>query len=178
MASDDAKRADGAGTVTLVAMGGDTFTVDRNVISLSQVIRVMLEDDGECVATEIPLPTVRGPVLAKVVDYCVHYQTEPMTEIPRPIKYGRTVADHVQPWYAEFVDALDKETLFELILSCNYLDVKPLLDLTSAVAGLMLMNKTPDEIRATLGIEQPFAPEVERQLRDEIRWSTEPPVRS
>ncbi|KAH8068644.1 hypothetical protein JL721_6502 [Aureococcus anophagefferens] len=35
----------------------------------------------------------------------------------------------VQEWYANYVD-VDQELLFELILAANYMDIKPLLDLT------------------------------------------------
>ena len=42
------------------------------------------------------------------------------------------MAEVVQDWYANFVDSVDQEVLFDLILAANYLDVKPLLDLTCA----------------------------------------------
>lgn len=37
-------------------------------------------------------------------------------------------------------------------------------------------DKTPEEIRKEFNITEPFSPEVERKLRDENKWSTEPPV--
>ncbi|CAM9289118.1 unnamed protein product [Hapterophycus canaliculatus] len=38
------------------------------------------------------------------------------------------------------------------------------------------MNKTPDEIRQEFNIVEPFSPEVEHTLRQENKWSTEPPI--
>ena len=43
----------------------------------------------------------------------------------------------VQDWYANFV-AVDQELLFELILAANYMDIKPLLDLTGATVASMI----------------------------------------
>jgi hypothetical protein len=47
-----------------------------------------------------------------------------------------------------------------------YQDIKPLLDLACATVGLAIMNKTPAEIKQTLGIEGELSPEVTRQLRE------------
>jgi S-phase kinase-associated protein 1 len=41
------------------------------------------------------------------------------------------MAEVVSQWDAEFVD-VDQELLFELILAANYMDIKPLLDLSCA----------------------------------------------
>ena len=46
----------------------------------------------------------------------------------------------VQDWYANFVN-VDQELLFELILAANYMDIKPLLDLTCATVASMIKGK-------------------------------------
>jgi len=43
----------------------------------------------------------------------------------------------IQDWYATFV-AVDQQLLFELILAANYMDIKPLLDLTCAAVASMI----------------------------------------
>lgn len=37
-------------------------------------------------------------------------------------------------------------------------------------------DKTPDEVRREFNITEAFSPEVERKLREENKWSTEPPA--
>ena len=43
----------------------------------------------------------------------------------------------VQAWYSQFVN-VEQEILFELILAANYMDIKPLLDLTCATVASMI----------------------------------------
>ena len=79
------------------------------------------------------------------------------------------MAEVVQEWYSNFV-AVDQEILFELILAANYMDIKPLLDLTCATVASMIKGKTPEEIRKHFNIKNDFTPEEEEQVRKENEW--------
>ena len=85
-----------------------------------------------------------------------------MTEIEKPLKSAQ-MAEVVQKWYADFV-AVEQVLLFELILAANYMDIKPLLDLTCATVASMIKGKTPEEIRKTFNIANDFSPEEEAQV--------------
>jgi S-phase kinase-associated protein 1 len=91
--------------------------------------------------------------------------------LPQPLK-SANMAEVVQDWYARFV-AVEQETLFELILAANYMDIKPLLDLTCATVASMIKGKTPEEIRKTFNIVNDFTPEEEAQVREENKWCEE-----
>ena len=65
------------------------------------------------------------------------------------------------------------QLLFELILAANYMDIKPLLDLTCATVASMIKGKTPEEIRKTFNIVNDFTPEEEAQVREENKWCEE-----
>ena len=75
----------------------------------------------------------------------------------------------VSEWDAKFV-SVEQELLFELILAANYMDIKPLLDLTCAKVASMIKGKTPEEIRRTFNIENDFTPDEENQVREENKW--------
>ena len=68
---------------------------------------------------------------------------------------------------------MDKDTLFNLTLAANYLDIKPLLDLCCARIASFIKNKTPEEIRVNLDIVNDFSPEEEAQVRSENKWVDE-----
>ena len=78
----------------------------------------------------------------------------------------------VDVWDAKYVD-IEQELLFELILAANYMDIKPLLDLTCATVASMIKGKTPEEIRRTFNIANDFSPEEEAQVREENKWCEE-----
>ncbi|CAM9646931.1 unnamed protein product [Choristocarpus tenellus] len=106
--------------------------------------------------------------LCQVIEFCVHYKEDPMNDIEKPLK-SANMHEVVQEWYAKFVE-VPQETLFELILAANYMDIKPLLDLTCATVASMIKGKTAEEIRKTFNIVNDFTPEEEAQVREENKW--------
>ena len=92
----------------------------------------------------------------------------PHSPITQPLKSAQ-MSEVVQEWYANFVN-VEQEVLFELILAANFMDIKPLLDLTCATVASMIKGKTPEEIRKTFNIVNDFTPEEEAQVREENRW--------
>ena len=109
--------------------------------------------------------------MAKVIEYLEHYKTEVMTEIEKPLK-SANMHEVVQEWYANYV-TVEQDIIFELILAANYLDIKPLLDLTCATVASMIKGKTPEEIRKVFNIVNDFTPEEEAQVREENKWCEE-----
>ncbi|KAJ1983024.1 hypothetical protein H4R33_004922 [Dimargaris cristalligena] len=84
---------------------------------------------------------------------------------PQPARQTITLGD----WDREFCN-VDQGTLYELILAANYLDIKPLLDLTCLTVANMIKGKMPDEIRRTFNVKNDFTPEEEEAVRKENEW--------
>jgi S-phase kinase-associated protein 1 len=161
-------------TVNLISKDGVSFLVPSAVARMSELVKSMLnddDDDDEESTIEIPLSNVKSQVLHKVIEFCEHHLKQPMAEIEKPLK-SQVMADVVPKWYADFVE-LEQELLFELILAANYMDIKPLLDLTCATVASMIKGKSPDDIRASFNIANEFSPEEEAQVRNENRWCEE-----
>lgn len=125
------------------------------------------EDDDE--VREIPLPNVKDAVLVKVISYCEHYQQEPMTAIQTPLKSNK-IEDMVQPWYSNFVQ-VEQNLLFEMVTAANFMDIKPLLDLTCLAVAVLIKGKQASELRAMFNISNEFTPEEEAQVREENKWA-------
>jgi len=158
--------------VKLVSKEGDTYEVLLKVAKMSELVKTMMDEDGEDdEVQEIPLPNVKANVLSKVIEFCTHHGQESMTEIEKPLK-SAIMSEVVQKWYADFVN-VEQVLLFELILAANYMDIKPLLDLTCATVASMIKGKTPEEIRQTFNITNDFSPEEEAQVREENKWCEE-----
>eukprot|EP00742_Colponemidia_sp_Colp-10_P000149 GILJ01000165.1.p2 GENE.GILJ01000165.1~~GILJ01000165.1.p2 ORF type:complete len:167 (+),score=30.01 GILJ01000165.1:43-543(+) len=153
----------------LLSAENDVFEVEQDVATMSQLVKNMVEDSGT--AEDIPLPNVKAQVLSKVIEYCRYHKANPPAEIEKPLK-SANLREVVSTWDADFVE-VEQELLFELILAANYLDIKPLLDLTCAKVASMIKGKTPEEIRRTFNIVNDFTPEEEAQVREENKWCEE-----
>jgi len=153
----------------LVSQEEEKFEVPRKVALMSELVKTMVEGDKE--EKEIPLPNVKATTLSKVVEYMKYHCENPAKEIEKPLK-SANMAEVVPQWDADFVD-VDQELLFELILAANYMDIKPLLDLTCAKVASMIKGKTPEQIRKAFNIQNDFTPEEEEAVRAENKWAEE-----
>jgi S-phase kinase-associated protein 1 len=64
----------------LISQEGDCFEVPVDVGRM--MVKTMVDVDDE-ESQEIHLPIVKSAILAKVIEFCYHYKTEPMTEIEK-----------------------------------------------------------------------------------------------
>ncbi|XP_010029647.1 SKP1-like protein 1B isoform X1 [Eucalyptus grandis] len=149
--------------ITLRSSDGESFDVEQSVAVESQTIKHMIEDG--CADNAIPLPNVNSKILAKVIEYCKMHVESAKPE-------DRVNDEELKTWDVDFVK-VDQATLFDLILSANYLNIKSLLDLTCQTVADMIKGKTPEEIRKTFSIRNDFTPEEEEEVRRENQWAFE-----
>jgi S-phase kinase-associated protein 1 len=130
-----------------VSKEGDVYEVPVAVAKMSTLVATTIDDDDDDdEVREIPLPNVKDAVLTKVIEYCTRYKEEPMTPITTPLKSSK-IEDLVQPWYADFVK-VEQALLFELVTAANFMDIKPLLDLTCLAVSVLIKvctNNLPTE---------------------------------
>ena len=124
---------------------------------------------GDSSETPIPLPNVSSNVLVKVLEWCDHHKTDPLTTADEQDD-ARKRSTEVNEWDQKFMQ-VDQEMLFEIILAANYLDIKPLLDSGCKVIANMIKGKSPEEIRKTFNIVNDFTPEEEAAIRKENEWA-------
>jgi len=156
-------------TVLLQSEDDQQFSVLKNVVECSATIKNMLSDMG-VEQQIIPLPNIKGKTLKKILEFC-QQQIENPTVIPDEKKDEKRT-DNISEWDKTFCN-VDIDFLFELILGANYLDIKPLLDLTCKTVANMIKGKTPEEIRTKFNIKSDFTPEEEEQVRKENEWCEE-----
>eukprot|EP00891_Asterochloris_glomerata_P003426 jgi/Astpho2/3426/Aster-07027 len=152
--------------VKLRSSDNDTFEVPKDVVTQSVTVKELLEDTDA--GAMIPLPNVTSKILAKVIEYCKFHVEAEQGPDDKPAK----TEEDIKTWDTEFVK-VDQSTLFELILAANYLNIKPLLDLTCLTVANMIKGKTPEEIRRTFNIVNDFTPEEEEEVRRENQWAFE-----
>ena len=161
--------ADNQVMVKLITQDGEEVSVPKNIICKSVLIKGIIDDSGT--EDAIPLQCVKKPILDKIIEYCTYIDTNAPPEIEKPLR-SNDLSGVVNAWYAKFVD-LEQETLFELILAANFMDIKSLLELSTAKVASLIKGKTIQEIRKFFNIENDFTPDEEAQIMDENRWAEE-----
>ena len=69
--------------VKLVSHEGEAFSVPVEVAKMSQLVGTMLGDEEVEDEKEIPLPNVKAPILAKVIEFCKQHVKDPMTPLEK-----------------------------------------------------------------------------------------------
>jgi S-phase kinase-associated protein 1 len=114
------------------------------------------EEDEEDKDDEIPLTEVTYPILCKILYFLKKYSEEPFDQIEKPLRSENLKEIVSDEWYADFIERLSQEELFAIIQAANYMDIKPLLDLSCASVAAMIKGKTPEEIRVAFNIDDDF----------------------
>lgn len=153
-----------------ISKEGDAFPVPAKVARMSELVKETLGDDddeeAEDQTREIPLPNVSTDVLKKVIEFCSHYQLEEeMTPIQTPLRSPK-LDELVQEWYAGFVH-VPRNMLFDLVAAANFMDIKPLLDLTCLAVSILIKGKSATELREMFNLSADFSTEEEAQVNRE-----------
>lgn len=86
------------------------------------------------------------------------------------VERSKRTAENISEWDQKYL-SVDQEMLFEIILTANYLDIRPLLEVGCKTVANMIKGKSPEEIRKTFNITNDFTPEEEAQIRRENEWA-------
>lgn len=123
------------------------------------------DDDNGPTKHTIPLQdSVTSEVLEKVIEFCTYHQTTPMTPIGTfPEQDEIQVNDLVQDWYADFAKGMERETLFQLLICANYMNIQPLLDLSCLAVAKAIHRKSEDEMREIFHIKKPELVEAKEE---------------
>ena len=156
--------------VVLISSDSKRFEISAKAAMRSEIIKESILDSKED-EIEFNVNKVNGDILKKIVEYLEHYKNEEPKEIERPLpslKFGECV----DKWDFDYID-INLDTVFEIILASNYLNIKPLLELASAKIASLTKGKTTEEIRKLFGISNGFTPEEEQQIIEENKWCME-----
>ncbi|CAG8660449.1 6674_t:CDS:2, partial [Cetraspora pellucida] len=111
------------------------------------------------------LPNVTGKVLEKVLEWCEHHINDPLPNYDDDDSRRRNTV--IDDWDQNFLNRVDQDMLFDIILAANYLDIKLLLDIGCKTVANMIKGKSPEELRSSFNIVNDFTPEEEEAIRRE-----------
>lgn len=115
--------------INLVSSDGDVFEVDYNVALMSKTIEDAIKTNPGGYTDSISVPVLSSKLLTKVIEYCEKHSCRNMSGVD------------LRGWDVRFLN-VDRGTLFDLVLSANYMNIKSLLDLTLKAVADKIRGKT------------------------------------
>ncbi|KAM0935491.1 putative S-phase kinase-associated protein [Dioscorea sansibarensis] len=132
------------------------FIVDKKVLKQSVVINFIMEDGNSTVDDVITVSNVTADVLAVVIQYCNKHADD----------------EEVAKWDEEFMNNIDIDMHYKLILASDYLEIKSLFDLTcKTLVDMIKACKSHQALRDILNIQNDFTPEGEEEILRENCWA-------
>merc|ERR1719183_1730702 len=160
-------------TIVTNADGETSHKMPLNHARMSGTIANMLDDIDDDTESDIPIPNIKGEIFKKVIEFCKQHPDAPLN--PTEEQQLEMRVKPLDGWDMEFV-RVPLATLFEMILAANFLDLKPMLDVTCKAVAEMIKGKTPDEIKKVFGVEGDFTDEEKAQVLRDNPWLEEDPT--
>lgn len=167
---------DDVGQISLILSESDVVDCDFNVVTqYSDLIRRECEKEGytaESSNMTITLPNASKRAVENVLKWVKSRKTDQLMlydgEVIENLDTNNIPAEDI-----EFLENLDRPSLFEIILVCNYLELRELLESSGKFIAGMIKGKDPQGIRDTFNITNDFLPGEEDQIRKENEWCEE-----
>ncbi|CAF3743733.1 unnamed protein product [Rotaria sordida] len=143
--------------ITLESNDKQKFDVNIDIIEQSKTIKDVLENCGGAEGTTIPLPNVDSANLKKIIEWLTHHKDD-VPSFDDDEDYGERKKIEISKWDQDFLK-IDQNSLFQLLLAANYLDISKLIDIICKTVADMMNGKTTEQIRETFKIPNDFTPE-------------------
>ena len=149
-----------AATLTVKTCDGKVFHIIKEVIDTSKMLKDMVEDlddlndmikSGKKEPEEPAILELSEKVLEQVTLFCCNFAVTPIPPIP-PVAPDH---DHVNvtKWDEDFFNPLSHEELEAIILAANFLDNKPLLEVSCKIMANRIKGLPFDTVVKMLKLE-------------------------
>ncbi|XP_022749438.1 SKP1-like protein 14 [Durio zibethinus] len=151
--------------ITLRTADNHEFEVDEAIAMELGAIKTFFEDNPDASEEPMPLPNVTSKCLSTIIEYCKSHLAF------RARGGSSSVEDEAKAYDEEFIKAQDNESLKEMILAANYLNIKDMLDMLNQAVADRIKNKSVEYVRKFFGIENDYTPEEEAAVRAQNEWA-------
>ena len=128
--------------IILISSESNPVEIKAKAALHSNLIKDFIKDFPE---NNIPLNSINYKTLLKIKEYLEHYENSEPKEIRQPLP-KKDFKNIVDIWDYNFID-LQNETIFEIMLAANFMDIRPLLNLTCAKIASEITGKNELQIK-------------------------------
>ena len=137
-------------TITLISSELNHVKINLKAAVRSNLIKYLINDFPE--AGDINLNGIKYEILLKIKEYLEHYEILEPKEITQPLP-KKDLRECIDSWDYEYIN-LENETIFEIMMAANFMDIQPLLELTCAKIASEIKGKNEEEIRNLFKMEK------------------------
>lgn len=113
------------------------FTVSEGILNMLNNLQNHIEQNGSI----LKLSAVKSPEFKLIIEYCSHHNYVHPPLVVRPLKYNELKQCVNDEWDAEFITAIDFDRLTDLLIACELLGCRSLLDLCYTRLALFFRGK-------------------------------------
>merc|ERR1719471_86240 len=172
--SNDGGLDDTDSEILILKSGGDSpqsFPISRKAAELSKFMTECVSGDSE--ATTIEVRQVPTQTMERVIEYLKHHNGEEAQALPCPVRSIHMAQIVSDKWDATWIDAMDKKSIFEVILAANYMDIKSLLHLGCAKIATLIKQLDQKEINRIIEEEEKYRREHASEEQTEQKEAAE-----
>mmetsp|Transcript_18354 Transcript_18354/g.25389 ORF Transcript_18354/g.25389 Transcript_18354/m.25389 type:complete len:164 (-) Transcript_18354:191-682(-) len=138
-----------------------TFELSRKAVDDVGFIKNLFEGIGELPEVVLPEQSgIRDYILEKVIEFLEYRVEHPeLKDKMNEDALDKTRTDNLHEWDQKFIDAVDKPTLFRIILAANVLDIQPLLMVAQKKLANMIKSMTTEQIKTEFLISEDLPPD-------------------
>lgn len=151
------------------------FELSSEVIKYSSTMNNVVADFGDQEGNDdsaIPLPNVHSREFERIVIY-LNYLNEMELKgekvQKKKTKGNKNKKIKLTEWDNKFL-AIEKEQLFELYKTANYLEIEELLNICSKYIAEIITGKDVDWTREYFGEPDDLTPEEKEKIKEENKW--------
>ncbi|XVF22431.1 hypothetical protein REPUB_Repub12eG0171600 [Reevesia pubescens] len=144
--------------ITLRTADNHEFEVDEAIAMEFGTVKTFFDENPDASEEPIPLPNVSSKCLSSIIEYCKSH-------------LAFRGEEEAKRYDEELVKGQDNESLKEMILAANYLNIKDLLDMLNQAVADRIKNKSVEYVRRFFGIENDYTAEEEAAVRAQNEWA-------
>jgi hypothetical protein len=113
------------------------FKVPQDILNMLNNLQNNIEQNGNI----FKLTAVKSQEFKLIIEYCFHHNYIHPPLVVRPLKYNELKKCVNDEWDAEFICAIDFERVTDLLIACELLSCRSLLDLCYTRLALFFRGK-------------------------------------
>lgn len=152
--------------IKLHSSDGEEILVDYEIAKVSTVIKNMVDASGleNSEPIVVPLFNVKAAILKLIIEWATKHKDDPPVDAANDgddddVDSEESVkgAHEISTWDTDFLNSLDQNALFNLIIAANFLKAKKLLNMCCKYVANMTKEKSTDEIWTSFNALSDFA---------------------